>query len=243
MQTKQLRQFGAIHARHRDIKQGDVWRKRLHFRERVSSTGRPPYFVSLKFQKRTKGLDGVRAGIYEQDTLGRIRARRGRAGSIRIFADNRQAYGYFRSLAFACIAMSTVPLCAFTRCLTTASPIPRPPAPHTRAAGPLDAFTFMDILDSLRQAPSAELYRLYLAIGKMLEDPRRILEIRRRLQLGKAVIYIGDNPLCPMSQGTVIELRHSCTGTCVRHRFNAGRREFRAPCEPSMYAFALIVGC
>ena len=34
----------------------------------------------------------------------------------------------------------------------------------------------MDILDSLRQAPSAELYRLYLAIGKMLDDPRRILE-------------------------------------------------------------------
>jgi len=29
----------------------------------------------------------------------------------------------------------------------------------------------MDILDSLRQAPSAELYRLYLAIGKMLDDP------------------------------------------------------------------------
>jgi hypothetical protein len=53
----------------------------------------------------------------------------------------------------------------------------------------------MDILDSLRQAPSAELYRLYLAIGKMLDDPRRILEVRQRLHLGMAVSYIGDNPL------------------------------------------------
>ena len=39
----------------------------------------------------------------------------------------------------------------------------------------------MDILDSLRQASSAELYRLYLAIGKMLDDPRRILEVRQHL--------------------------------------------------------------
>ena len=55
----------------------------------------------------------------------------------------------------------------------------------------------MDILDSLRQAPSADLYRLYLAIGKMLDDPRRILEIRQRLHLGMSVNYIGDNPLGP----------------------------------------------
>jgi len=31
----------------------------------------------------------------------------------------------------------------------------------------------MEILDSLRQAPSAELYRLYLAIGKMLAENAR----------------------------------------------------------------------
>ncbi|MGF6653709.1 hypothetical protein OKW34_004298 [Paraburkholderia youngii] len=67
----------------------------------------------------------------------------------------------------------------------------------------------MDILDSLRQAPSAELYRLYLAIGQMLDDPRRILEVRQRLHLGMAVSYIGDNPLGPPSQGTVVELRHA----------------------------------
>jgi len=67
----------------------------------------------------------------------------------------------------------------------------------------------MDILDSLRQAPSAELYRLYLTIGKMLDDPRRILEIRQRLHLGMAVNYIGDDPLGPPAQGTIVELRQT----------------------------------
>src|SRR5258707_13622131 len=67
----------------------------------------------------------------------------------------------------------------------------------------------MDILDSLRQAPSAELYRLYLAIGKMLDDPRRIIEIRQRMHLGMAVNYIGDNPLGPPEKGTIVELRQT----------------------------------
>ncbi|NPT42266.1 hypothetical protein GNZ12_13285 [Paraburkholderia sp. 1N] len=67
----------------------------------------------------------------------------------------------------------------------------------------------MDILDSLRQAPSAELYRLYLAIGKMLDDPRRILEVRQRLHLGMEVSYIGSDPLAPPSHGTVVELRQT----------------------------------
>jgi hypothetical protein len=67
----------------------------------------------------------------------------------------------------------------------------------------------MDILDSLRQAPSAELYRLYLAIGKMLDDPRRILEVRQRLHLGMEVSYIGGDPLAPPSHGTVVELRQN----------------------------------
>ena len=67
----------------------------------------------------------------------------------------------------------------------------------------------MDILDTLRQAPSAELYRLYLTISKMLDDPRRILEVRQRLHLGMAVSYIADNPLGPLSQGTIAELRHT----------------------------------
>ncbi|SAL79185.1 hypothetical protein [Caballeronia telluris] len=67
----------------------------------------------------------------------------------------------------------------------------------------------MDILDSLRQAPSAELYRLYLTIGKMLDDPRRILEVRQRLNIGMTVRYVGDNPMGPPLEGTITELRHT----------------------------------
>ncbi|MFM0631231.1 hypothetical protein [Paraburkholderia xenovorans] len=67
----------------------------------------------------------------------------------------------------------------------------------------------MDILDSLRQAPSAELYRLYLTIGKMLDDPRRILEVRQRLHIGMTVRYVGDNPMGPPLEGTITELRHT----------------------------------
>jgi hypothetical protein len=67
----------------------------------------------------------------------------------------------------------------------------------------------MDILDSLRQAPSAELYRLYLAIGKMLDDHRRILEVRQHLHLRMGVNYIDGNPLGPPPTGTVIELRRT----------------------------------
>jgi hypothetical protein len=36
----------------------------------------------------------------------------------------------------------------------------------------------MDISDSLRQAPSADLYRLFIAIGQMLGDPRRSVHTR-----------------------------------------------------------------
>jgi hypothetical protein len=53
------------------------------------------------------------------------------------------------------------------------------------------------------------LYRLYLTIGKMLDDPRRILEVRQRLHIGMTVKHIGDNPLGPPSDGIIIELRHT----------------------------------
>ncbi|MFT0173262.1 hypothetical protein ACLKMY_30395 [Paraburkholderia mimosarum] len=88
-----------------------------------------------------------------------------------------------------------------------------PPYPagrvHELLRLPVNALRFMDILDRLRQAPSAELYRLYVAIGKMLDDPRRILEVRQQLHLGMSVDYVGDNPLEPLSQGTIVELRHT----------------------------------
>jgi hypothetical protein len=43
----------------------------------------------------------------------------------------------------------------------------------------------------------------------MLDDPRRILEIRQRLHLGMAVNYIGDNPFGPPVKGTIVELRQT----------------------------------
>ncbi|WP_244285772.1 hypothetical protein [Caballeronia concitans] len=64
------------------------------------------------------------------------------------------------------------------------------------------------VQDSLRQAPS-EVYRLYLTIGKMLDDPRRTFEVRQRLHIGMTVRYIGDNPLGAPLEGTVTELRHT----------------------------------
>lgn len=88
-------------------------------------------------------------------------------------------------------------------------PIGRGSKSHAVATRPLNAYTFMDILDSLRQAPSAELYRLYLAIGKMLDDPRRILEVRQRLHLGMEVSYFRGDALAPPSHGTVVELRQT----------------------------------
>ena len=47
-------------------------------------------------------------------------------------------------------------------------------------------------LDELRQAHSAELYRLYLTIGRMLDDPQRVLHVRQRLHLGRT------SPTSPM---------------------------------------------
>lgn len=62
-------------------------------------------------------------------------------------------------------------------------------------------------LDDLRQAHSAELYRLYLTIDRMLEDPQRVLQVRQRLHLGMNVAYVAEDPFGPLCQGRVIELR------------------------------------
>lgn len=62
-------------------------------------------------------------------------------------------------------------------------------------------------LDNLRQAPSGELYRLYLIIGKMLDDPQRTLQVRQSLRLGMTVGYVADDPFGAARQGRVVELR------------------------------------
>ncbi len=45
------------------------------------------------------------------------------------------------------------------------------------------------LIDALRIAPSIDLYQLSLAVNQMLNDPQRILEVRRHLHLGAQVMY------------------------------------------------------
>ncbi|WP_454743929.1 hypothetical protein [Cupriavidus necator] len=67
----------------------------------------------------------------------------------------------------------------------------------------------MDIPDALRLAPSADLYRLYLTIGRMINDPKRILEVRRHLHIGMTVGYVADDIAQPVRRGRILELRQT----------------------------------
>ena len=65
----------------------------------------------------------------------------------------------------------------------------------------------MDILDALRLASSADLYRLHLTVARLLDDPKRIIEIRRHLNLGLVVGYIADDIHATQRQGQIVELK------------------------------------
>ena len=65
----------------------------------------------------------------------------------------------------------------------------------------------MDILDALRLASSADLYRLHLTVARLLDDPKRIIEIRRHLNLGLVVSYIADDIHATQRQGQIVELK------------------------------------
>lgn len=65
----------------------------------------------------------------------------------------------------------------------------------------------MDILDALRLASSADLYRLHLTVARLLDDPKRIIEIRRQLNLGMMVSYIADDIHATQRQGQIVELK------------------------------------
>ena len=65
----------------------------------------------------------------------------------------------------------------------------------------------MDILDALRLATSADLYRLHLTVARLLDDPKRIIEIRRHLNLGLVVSYIADDIEATQRQGQIVELK------------------------------------
>ena len=65
----------------------------------------------------------------------------------------------------------------------------------------------MDILDALRLASSADLYRLHLTVARLLDDPKRIIEIRRQLNLGMIVSYIADDIQTTQRRGQIVELK------------------------------------
>jgi hypothetical protein len=64
------------------------------------------------------------------------------------------------------------------------------------------------LLDTLRNAPSLDLYQLSLAINQMLTDPQRILEVRRHLHLGAQVMYF-DHRRGTLAPGRVLQLQAS----------------------------------
>lgn len=62
------------------------------------------------------------------------------------------------------------------------------------------------LLDALRNAPSLDLYELSLAIGQMMTDPKRILEVRCHLHLGAHVMYF-DHRRGTLAPGRVLQLQ------------------------------------
>ncbi len=65
---------------------------------------------------------------------------------------------------------------------------------------------FSDVLKALNHASAFELYRMRAAIDRVLDDPRWLLAIQPRLQIGQPVEYFHAqaNRLC---RGKVLELR------------------------------------
>jgi hypothetical protein len=62
------------------------------------------------------------------------------------------------------------------------------------------------LLDSLRNAPSVDLYELNLMVTRLLADPVRILDVRKRLHLGAQVMFF-DHRTNALMPGRAIELR------------------------------------
>lgn len=69
------------------------------------------------------------------------------------------------------------------------------------------------LLDALRNAPTLDLYELSLALNRMLDDPRRLLEVRRHLHPGAQVMYF-DHRRGALAPGRVLQLH--ATGATVQ---------------------------
>jgi hypothetical protein len=73
--------------------------------------------------------------------------------------------------------------------------------PGPRYTGAMDS----RLLDTLRSAPSIDLYELSLALDQLLADPRRILDIRRHLHPGAQVMFF-DHRQGMLVPGRVLQL-------------------------------------
>ncbi|MFZ4538578.1 hypothetical protein [Propionivibrio sp.] len=65
---------------------------------------------------------------------------------------------------------------------------------------------FSDVLKALNQASAFELYRMRAAIDRVLDEPRWLLAIQSRLQIGQSVEYFHANANS-LRRGQVLELR------------------------------------
>lgn len=65
---------------------------------------------------------------------------------------------------------------------------------------------FSDVLNALNQASAFELFRMRAAIDRVLDDPRWLLAVKARLQVGQPVAYF-DAQANSLRRGQVIELR------------------------------------
>ena len=65
---------------------------------------------------------------------------------------------------------------------------------------------FSDVLKALSQASAFELYRMRAAIDRVLDEPRWLLAIQARLQIGQPVAYF-DARANTLRRGQVLELR------------------------------------
>ncbi len=70
----------------------------------------------------------------------------------------------------------------------------------------MDAQQLANLVAALPQATSLDLYRLEFAIRALRNEPRRILEIRRRLHLGMTVRFFNPND-GSYRNGRIVELR------------------------------------
>lgn len=65
---------------------------------------------------------------------------------------------------------------------------------------------YTHLLNELNKANAFDLYRLYVAIGRELDNPQRILAIKRKLHIGMEVTYFSDNQN-KLVKAKVLEMR------------------------------------